>query len=169
MLKTRLYIVTGLLFVATFTSCKKDKSAPVNAPSKIGTRNDLTNDSIFLYAKETYLWYDALPDYKSFLPRLKVNPDSTVSALTRYKLNPKYNLTDTYNRSKYLDKYSFIDDGSIAEELGGTGGDFGFSIFYNSENDLRIKYVYESSPAGLKGLKRGYQITKLNGRTDLSL
>ena len=168
MLKINLYLFAAIFSVSMLGSCKKDKSAPIDTPSKIGSRDDLTKDSIFLYAKETYLWYDALPDYKTFMPRLTANVDSTVSKLTQYKLNPKYSLSDTYNRNKYLDKYSFIDEGGIAEELGGTGGDFGFSILYNSENDLRIKYVYESSPAGLKGLKRGYQITKLNGRTDLS-
>jgi len=168
MLKINLYLFAALLSVSILSSCKKDKKAPIDAPSKIGTRDDLTKDSIFLYAKETYFWYDALPDYKTFMPRLTANVDSAVSKLTQYKLNPKYSLSDPYNHNKYLDKYSFIDNGGIAEQLGGTGGDFGFSIFYNSENDLRIKYVYESSPAAVKGLKRGYQITKLNGRTDLS-
>jgi carboxyl-terminal processing protease len=168
MLKIKLFFFAAILSVSVISSCKKEVSAPTDAPSKIGSREDLTKDSIYLYAKETYLWSDVLPDYKTFMPRSTANVDSTVSKLTQYKLNPKYNLNDPYNRNKYLDKYSFIDEGGIATQLGGTGGDFGFSIFYNSENDLRIKYVYESSPAALKGLKRGYQITKLNGRTDLS-
>ncbi len=166
MLNKGICIIIVLISVFAL-GCKKYKGAP-SAPIKLPTREELTKDSIFLYAKEIYYWFDALPDYQTFMPGAKANPDSTVSAISRYKLNPKFNLNDPYNRNRYLDKYSFLDDGGLATELGGIGGDFGFSIFYNDANDLRVKYVYENSPAALNGLKRGYQITKLNGRTDLN-
>ena len=49
-----------------FTSCKKDKTS---TPIVAGSRSDLTKDSIFLYAKDVYLWNDALPTYQAFNPR----------------------------------------------------------------------------------------------------
>ncbi len=151
-----------LAFMVSLTlliACKKDPKP--GAPSKNGSRDELTKDSIFLYAKETYLWNDALPSYGNFNPRGFANFDAEVDALGNYKINPA--------TGKPYDKYSFIDDGTISDELNGVSGDFGFGVFYNSgsSTDLRINYVYAGSPAAVKGLKRGDQIVKLNGRTDL--
>ena len=134
-----------------FQGCKKDSK---NEATKNATREELTKDSIFLYAKETYLWNSDLPSYDQFKPRSFASFGAELNALTNYQP---------------LDKYSFLDDGSLAEELGGVSGDFGFSLNYSggNANDLRVTYVYENSPAFTKGLKRGYRITKINGRTDL--
>ena len=56
----------------------------------------------------------------------------------------------------------------VSAELNGIKGDFGFAPFYNLVNDLRVKYVYPGSPADLAGIKRGYQITSINGNSSLS-
>jgi carboxyl-terminal processing protease len=63
-----------VLFAAVFiVSCKKkDKTSDGNGitgPSNTGSGLDLMRDSVFLYAKEAYYWYDALPSYASFNPR----------------------------------------------------------------------------------------------------
>ncbi|RZL68346.1 MAG: hypothetical protein EOO93_03855, partial [Pedobacter sp.] len=49
----------------------------------------------------------------------------------------------------------------------GVSGDYGFSANYDATNLLRVKSVYATSPAGVAGLKRGYQITRVNGKTTL--
>ena len=149
-----IFIFASLLVIS---SCKKDKIDPIDPIDPVpttGTRLQLTKDSIFLYAKDTYLWNDKLPTYSVFNPRDYTNYELELNGIKNYAP---------------LDKYSFIDDGTLAGELGGVAGDFGFSIFYNvaDSSDLRIKYVYGSSPAASQGLKRGYRIMKLNGRTDL--
>src|SRR5207237_8168241 len=65
-------------------------------------------------------------------------------------------------------KYSFIDEGEVSTKLSGVTGDFGFGLLYNTTTDLRIKYVLPGSPADLAGIKRGYQVTSINGRTNLT-
>jgi carboxyl-terminal processing protease len=97
-----------------------------------------------------------MPSYSSFNPRQYNSNNAVLAALKA--------LPSTGGK----DKYSFIDDGTVAGELGGVGGDFGFSVFFAGTNDLRIKYVYATSPAATQGLKRGYQITKINGSTDIN-
>lgn len=157
----KLFVLTFSLLVLA-SSCKKDpKPIPVDptvitAPAT-GTREELTKDSIYLYAKETYYWNDGIPSYDIFKPRSYATNGAVLDAI---KILPGTN--------KPTDRYSFLDDGAVSAQLGGVSGDYGFSVFYNSENDLRIKYVSPNSPAAAKELKRGYKIIKLNGRTDLS-
>lgn len=148
---TNKFLFFGLTVLMTIAfSCKKSET------SQYASREDLTKDSIYLYAQQTYLWNSGMPSYDAFNPRKYSSKEAVISAIKA--------LPSTGGK----DKYSFIDDGSVAQELGGVSGDFGFSVFFNSSNDLRIKYVYATSPASVQGLKRGYQITKINGNTNIN-
>ena len=171
--------LTLVLFTGLTVACKKNQNnTPVpTAPSKTGSTLDLIRDSIWLYAKEDYLWNDAIPSYQSFNPRSYTGADditaltNEVNAISQLKINPSTNLPyEFYAPEPGQAKYSFIDDGAVSAELNGVKGDFGFAPFYNHLNlsDLRIKYVYPGSPADLAGIKRGYKITSINGNTELT-
>ncbi|QEC78845.1 S41 family peptidase [Mucilaginibacter ginsenosidivorax] len=176
-MKKILYLT--IILAAGLSACSKKKNTTTDdgiltAPTKTGTTLDLIKDSVYLYAKETYLWYDAIPDYKTFQPRgITASTDAAaltkeVDQISQYKINPATGQPyEYYAADPGSAKYSFIDDGSVSTELGGTNGDFGFSVLYQETTDLRIKYVYPGSPADNAGLKRGYQVTKINGRTSL--
>jgi carboxyl-terminal processing protease len=158
-------LVFSLSLLILASSCKKDPKASVTpAPTTptpvVASRSELTKDSIYLYAKETYYWNEGMPTYAVFNPRGFGTNEAVLNAIIALP-----------GTNKPTDKYSFLDDGSVSTSLGGVSGDFGFSVFYNGSSpssDLRIKYVSPNSPAAAKLLKRGYRITKLNGRTDLS-
>ncbi|RFZ94159.1 hypothetical protein D0C36_00970 [Mucilaginibacter conchicola] len=157
-----------ILSSALFTACKKDK--PAQASSL-----DLIKDSIYYYSQQTYYWNTSLPSYENFRPRsfsgsTDINSLSKeVDALSQYAINPKTNKPYEYDEdAPGQAKYSFIDEGGVAGSIGGTNGDFGFAPFWPSMNDLRIKYVYPGSPADNQGIKRGYQIVKINDKTDLA-
>jgi carboxyl-terminal processing protease len=153
----------ALAFLTLLAACKKDpkivKPDPI-PPGTTGTRTELTKDSIFLYAKETYFWNDALPTPAVFSARNFADFQNELDAIKAYKIV----------NGKQIDKYSFLDDGSLATELGGQAGDYGFSVRYNNGNlnDLRIKYVNGGSPAAKLNVKRGQQIVKIGTRTDLN-
>jgi C-terminal processing protease CtpA/Prc len=176
----KIFYFLAVVFVVSLTACKKDKQGGTNnnddgsTPPATGTALDKLRDSVYLYPKETYLWYSQLPSYKNFQPRNYVSADTItglsteVDKLSQFAINPTSNRPYEYYDASGTAKYSFIDDGAVSNELGGNGGDFGFSVFYPSRSDLRIKYVYPGSPADKLGVKRGYQITKINGRTDLT-
>lgn len=146
------------------TSCKKstpaeDASNAVTEANTLQTpttnRDFLTRDSIFLYAKQTYFWNIGMPAYDDFNPRKYTSNNQVLAALKA--------LPSTGGK----DKYSFIDDGTVAGQLSGVSGDYGFSVNYDTGNLLRVKYVYAGSPAALAGLKRGELVTMVNGRTTL--
>ncbi|TFF33578.1 S41 family peptidase [Mucilaginibacter psychrotolerans] len=176
----KIFYLAILSVMVVSSSCKKSKTPtpddnPDIGPSKTGTTLDLIRDSIFLYAKEAYYWNDGLPDYATFKPRTFTGTDditaleSELYALSQYKINPNTNKPyEYYASSPGVPKYSFIDDGTVSSELNGINGDFGFAPIYNTNTDLRVRYVYPNSPADLAGIKRGYQITSINGRTALT-
>ena len=176
----KIYYVSLLLLVI-ISSCSKSKNdtSPIlTGPSKNGTALDLIKDSVYLYTKEESLWYDQIPTYAKFQPRSFTDPEDftalqkEMDALSQYPINPAsgkpYELSNDHPGEA---KYSFIDDGSVSNELNGTNGDFGFNIQWDDPNnlsDLRVIYVYPNSPADKAGIKRGDKITNINGRTSLS-
>lgn len=164
------------LFIAGFSllsACKKDKSEQANNDPGVPETNNLqtptsdrsllTKDSIFLYAKQIYLWNPSLPSYDNFNPRKYTSNQSLLYALTQIPINQQTGKPYEYVANSSSSKYSFIDDGSVAGQLGGTGADFGFSLAFDGANLLKVRYVYPTSPADVKGLKRGYLVTKVNG------
>jgi carboxyl-terminal processing protease len=175
----KILLLAGVLFTL-FTSCKKSKPAdetPTPTTPTTGSALDLMRDSVFLYAKEDYYWNDGLPDYTTFNPRaISGSTDlaalqTEVNALSQYKINPLTSKPyEYYSPSPGQAKYSFIDDGTASGKLNAVTGDFGFAPFYDSKSgnvNLYVKYVYAGSPADLAGVKRGYQIVSINGRTAL--
>jgi len=161
------------------SSCKKDnKNNNTNNPSgptKNGTTLQLITDSIYLYSKEDYLWYDGLPSYSAFNPRQYATADNIsalqkeVDAISQFKTNPAtgkpYEYNDSYPGES---KYSFIDEGQTATTLGGTKGDFGLGLgYYKIATDLRVRYVYPNSPAATARIHRGDQVTQVNNLTSV--
>ncbi|QQT25812.1 S41 family peptidase [Sphingobacterium spiritivorum] len=93
------HLLFFLLPVFLLASCKKDKDTDPEEDKIIspttGTRTQFTLDSIFLYARQVYLWQDALPTYQDFDPRTRygsINPELTAFKkelfdITQYKKN----------------------------------------------------------------------------------
>lgn len=168
-----LIVITGL-----FASCKKNNDITTNNntdTTKSASTLDLVKDSVYLYAKEDYLWYDALPSYTVFNPRSFTGSSDIdalqkeVDAISQYKINLATNLPYEYNASYPGEsKYSFIDNGQTSQILQGNNGDFGFfPVYYTSYTDLRVRYVNAGSPAAIAGMHRGDLITAINNSTNL--
>ena len=179
-----------IFFMSTiFIACKKDVVVKTDTDTIPLTtdRNELSKDSLFLYAKELYLWNEALPTYSAFNPRKFVGGDQITNlnnelfAITRYGINPLTGKPYEYN-TEYPEetKYSFIDDlvasgklssapntiGSV--DFNGEGDGFGYSLALvgsNSNYKIYFQYVSPGSPCALKGLGRGDYIDQINGRT----
>ncbi|MVN91052.1 S41 family peptidase [Mucilaginibacter aquatilis] len=162
MRKNLLYL---LLLAVAFTSCKKDKN-------KDGSNLDLLRDSVYMYAKEVYLWNDGLPSTEAFNPRrFTGNSDraalqAEVDALSQIKINTSTGKPYEYDANDPgTAKYSYVDEGQAATSIGGTGGDFGFALTYTAADDLRIRYVYPGSSASQQGLTRGDRVTAINDQS----
>lgn len=183
-----------LLYAAAFAfltaGCKKEPRIQPETPpatSANGTRAELTKDSIFLYAKEVYLWNDALPSYDQFNPRKYTSSSSELENfhrelfdITQYKINPLTGKPYEFvSSAASYPKYSYITDhepksispsGEKVSEvtLEGVGTDFGFALTgvgSQTVYQIYIRYVNPGSPAGKAGLSRGDVLTQINGRT----
>lgn len=165
------------------SSCKRDPAA-IDTGNTLQTPTDnrvaLTNDSIFLYAKEIYYWNEQLPTYDAFNPR-------QYTALSSDLANYEENLLAVVQYSGQEDtggdepKFSYIEDVSDqgwgasagirnltnSVNLQGEGNDIGIyfvSAVGESNNDyeLYIMAVYPGSPAAEAGLTRAATITRIN-------
>jgi len=113
----KLYITLLPLMLIAASACKKpnvavDEADEIISPTT-GTRSQLTLDSIFLYAKQVYLWNDVLPGYAEFNPRQKyagVGSDITTFRkelfdISQLKINPAtgqpYELPVYFENPKY--------------------------------------------------------------------
>lgn len=187
MIKLRI-LGTIFLCAAALAACKKSSKTepdpqPPTTPST-GSRLQLSLDSLYLFAKETYLWYDAIPDYNTFNPRGYAGSDDLTSMknamyeISQLKENPETGKPyEYYTPNPSHSKFSFVENGNLARgikgavDLEGDGNDMGFlAIPVTFSNDpipgrkyVYVAYVEKGSPAYAAGLTRGCEITKVNG------
>jgi hypothetical protein len=156
-------------------ACKKDKQTDPPTPPAEGTREQLTTDSLYLYAKQIYLWYDAIPAVDVFKPRQYATGGNVLSnyqrelyAITQFKTNPVTGEAYEYSGIPGHPKYSFITEESLSGGRQGTidlndkGEDLGLGLSA-SGSEVRIRIVYPASPAANAGLTRGMKVTSING------
>ena len=147
--------MTGLVVMLLLPACNKHDNGPSRTGGDGVAKN--INDSIFFICKDIYLWTDVLPDSATFKPAGFSSPEQMFDSLTRYKKD---------NSNNPLDRYSFLDNGGTSRVLQqGIAGDMGFEVGYQTDNTLYVVYVYPGSPADKAGIKRGWQLTAVNGTT----
>ncbi|UPK69574.1 S41 family peptidase [Chitinophaga filiformis] len=170
------YSLVQLLFLSLlWFACKKDKQPDPPTPPAEGTREQLTTDSLYLYAKQIYLWYDAIPAIDVFKPRQYATGGNVLSnyqrelyAITQFKTNPQTGEAYEYSGVPGHPKYSFITEESLTGGRMGTidlndkGDDLGLGLSA-SGSEVRIRIVYPASPAAGAGLTRGMKVVAING------
>lgn len=76
-----------------------------------------------------------------------------------------------------VDKWSFAMKKTEWDQMsGGTGhvnatsaaGDFGLTVFFRAEGDLRVRLVEPNSPARQAGIERSWRVTSINGNTNMT-
>lgn len=169
-----------------FNACKKTvippeqpKPDPVVVPVvTTPTRQQLSLDSIYLYAQQIYYWNNRLPAIEVFNPRQYtvgstdlINFSNEVFNVAKYSEPFEYKPGDKSAKFSYVfDKANKNATASInavsSVDLEGNGNDLGIRFgLYGSNNDYKIYItaVYDNSPAAKLGFARGDVVTKING------
>ncbi|HWW41701.1 S41 family peptidase [Pedobacter sp.] len=166
-----------LLLLTGVFACKKTSVIETELPVSptTGNRTAFTLDSIYLYARQTYLWNDALPDYSIFNPRRFTNAATDLEnfkaalyAISQYKINDATGFPFEKGALPGVPKYSFINPytgnrGFVASlDTEGNGDDFGLE-FASFGAEFYVRLVYPNSPADMAGVKRGDEVRFVNG------
>lgn len=182
-------MIFSVISVLAIAGCKKSKVEPtptpapppvVTPPATTATRQELTLDSIFLYAKEIYYWNDRLPSYATFNPRQYTSSGNAAASYSA-ALNAvaKYSNPFEWTTNSTSPKFSYIFDkvnkNPIAMikpvssvDLEGNGNDLGirFGLYgSDADYDIYVTAVFQNSPAEALGFARGDLVNKINGRS----
>ena len=153
-MKLKQFIFLLTIFSVSFVSCKKKPDPTPEPPAN--DRANLSRDSIFLYAKQIYLWSDGLPTYDVFSPRKYttattdfLNYERELITLAKISKNPATSFPYEYYTTKNAlgievevddSKYSYISDlanknptayipeKKSAVDLEGNGNDLGVKL-----------------------------------------
>jgi carboxyl-terminal processing protease len=112
-------------------------------------------DSTYFICKDVYFWNENVPNYSHHeLQNFQTSKEFFKELKTHSKL---------YN-DKPLDRWSFVIDKVSWGKLEQNQADgFGFDMAFASDEDLRIRIVYDKSNAYKQGLRRGFKILTING------
>lgn len=159
------FAIPFILF--TIAGCKKVEVQ--NTEEKIispttGTRFEFTLDSIYLYAKQIYLWNDALPSYTDFAPRQKyssIYPDinafkGELFDLSQLKLNHETGIPYEFSGNQQRSKYSYLQLGTTQSgtmQSGTVSGEAVLSKRIIQSSNKIIAYIAIGSFPSLKNVK----------------
>ncbi len=153
-IKNHFLLFTFIVSAVISTGCKKNNNE-VTEP----VITDKSKDSVVIYSKETYLWYEQIPD--NFDGKKYADQNEIMEALRQYSVEAGF--------TQPVDRFSFASTKVEWDNISnGIGGDFGLGIFFFAESDLRVKSVEKESPAGVADIRRGWRITNINGNTDIT-
>jgi carboxyl-terminal processing protease len=160
----KLKFLTFIAALGIFISCKKNDTpnpnpSPNPNPQPGVITPEMIKDSTLIYSKDLYLWYSQIPT--AFNARTYAGPGEIMTAIRNYSNEQGFNQpVDRWSFAMKQDEWDGVS--------GGAALDFGMNVFFKAEGDLRVRYVEKSSPAGLAGIRRGWQITKINGSTNIA-
>jgi len=135
------HILLPFLFAAMLlSSCKKDDPADIDSFYKE------PNEAMNYIMNEYYLWDTEVPT---------LNPDNYDDPAA---------LLDAL-RYKELDKWSYIASYTEHQQWYNSGqyAGLGIGFGYHADNTVRIMFVYDDSPLKEQGVKRGWEVRKVNG------
>jgi carboxyl-terminal processing protease len=128
----------SVVFLALFTSCKKDNSSP--------DETLMARDSLFYVMKDWYFWYN--------------KPEATsVTNVTKNNYSDPYKLLEAM-RYKAKDRWSYIEE--YTAQATGTFVGHGFRIGVDKSGNARIAMIYNNSPLYTQGVRRGWIIKTIN-------
>jgi hypothetical protein len=162
----------------TVSACRKSNDVVSNvnsstsnepAVSGIGLADSVLKDSILYYSRDIYLWNKNIP--ADFNALAFAGPEELMTGIRPYSIEPGF--SNPVDRWSFAIKQKDWDNMSsglnlLLQDNVNSPGDFGLTVFFLEEGDLRVRLVEPNSPAGKAGIHRGWQITKINGSSNIT-
>ena len=156
-------------------SCKKDMKqeitsniSPTPPPNPTPVGNSQVNDVAFQKTQDYYLWNNQLP--ATFITSGYADPIGVMTAIRQFSIEPGYTTpVDRWSFAMKKTEWNLYSGGmSSVSSSTSAAGDFGITVFFRAEGDLRVRLSEPNSPGGILGIKRGWRITKINGNTNIT-
>lgn len=171
----RLY--TTILVIASlfFAACKKNVDAITIAPPPTGSGGGGGGnptplqliDSVLLETRDIYLWNTQIPS--SFNVQSYADPAALMIGIRPYSLEPGFSTpVDRWSFSMKKAEWDAMSGGMGLVSSTTGAGDFGLSVFFRAEGDLRVRLVEPNAPAGQAGIHRGWRIMSINGNSNIN-
>jgi carboxyl-terminal processing protease len=177
----KLSLKRGLLVVCAavigLSACKKNKdeiaSTPTTTPT---TQADTTptlsatvlKDSILYYSRDIYLWNTQIP--ASFDAQSFAGAEGLMEGIRPYSKEAGF--TSAVDRWSFAMKKTDWDNLSaglnLLQDDNASKGDYGMTVFFMEEGDLRVRLVEPNSPAGKAGVHRGWRVAKINNSSNIT-
>lgn len=152
-------MLASVLGLCTLAGCKKNADIIAPLPIENAATSEQLKDSALQYTRDLYLWYKTIPGV--FSVASYNDPGELMQSIRQFSIESGF--------SQPVDRWSFAMKQHEWDNISsGVSGDFGLNVFFNSDNDLRVKSVEEASPAGRAGIRRGWRITAINNNNDIT-
>jgi len=162
-----------IILLLVFGACKKAKddviaTTPPTTTPVTPSADDILKDSVLLLSKDVYLWTTQVP--ASFDARSYDDPVKLMEGIRQYSIEPGFSgPVDRYSFAIKKDEWDNMSEGlGLVQNVLTPNGDFGMTVFFRVDGDLRVRLVEPNSPAGLAGIHRGWRITKINGSSNIT-
>jgi C-terminal processing protease CtpA/Prc len=172
-----LFLVLGSAML-TVSACRKNKDIlnkmtdPVipTDSAALGSimADSVLKDSILYYTRDVYLWAKNIP--ADFKPRSFAGPEELMEGTRTYSIEPGFGSpVDRWSFAMKQKDWDNMSSGlNLVQDDITSQGDFGMSVFFLGDDDLRVRLVEPNSPAGKAGILRGWQITRINSNNNIS-
>ncbi len=169
----RVYPSIFFISLLFFAACRKnvDTAAiapPPNGGGGGGTTTALSiKDSILLETRNIYLWNNQIP--ASFSVQSYADPAAIMTGIRPYSIEPGFSTAvDRWSFAMKKTEWDAMSAGLGLVSSTSGAGDFGLSVFFRAEGDLRVRLVEPYAPAGQAGIHRGWRITSINGNSNIN-
>src|SRR6266487_1676715 len=165
-LSTFRLLLCFIFSVGVFSACKKTKDV-IPPPSPPDLTLQQLKDSVLIYTRDIYLWYNQIP--ATFSTTSFADPSKVMEAIRQYSIDPGFQAVDRWSFGIKQSEWNNLSAGigSIGANPDSTG-DFGISVFFRAEGDLRVRLVERQSPAGTAGIERAWRIIKINSSNNIT-
>jgi carboxyl-terminal processing protease len=169
-------LISFIALLILGTSCQKNTEDLVANPSPAPSGNGggtvastpaVLKDSSLLLARDIYLWNTQIP--ASFNAQSYADPAAIMTAIQPYSIEAGFSTAvDRWSFAMKKTEWDQMSAGMSSLSTTSSEGDFGFSVFFKAEGDLRVRLVEPSSPAGNAGVRRGWKIVSFNGSSNIT-